>query len=96
VGCHFLLQGIFLTQGSKLSFLYWQADSLPLNHLGSPQSWEFCSFRAGLLPHFFNSLSPDLVLPDFSKQGPLCCPLKKKPTHLQRGSPEVPECCHPD
>ena len=50
----------------------------------------------GLLPHFFNSLSPDLVLPDFSKQGPLLCPLKQKPTHLQRGSPEVPECCHPD
>ena len=29
VGCHFLLQGIFLTQGSKLRFLHWQADSTP-------------------------------------------------------------------
>jgi len=28
VGCHFLLQGTFLTQGSNL-----QADSLPLSHL---------------------------------------------------------------
>ena len=29
-GCHFLLQGIFLTQGSNLHLLHWQADSLPL------------------------------------------------------------------
>ena len=36
VGCHFLLWGIFLTQGLNLSLLHWQADSLPLSHLGSP------------------------------------------------------------
>ena len=39
VGCHFLLQGIFPTQGSDLSLLcllHWQVDSLPLHHLGSP------------------------------------------------------------
>ena len=33
VDCHFLLQGIFLTQGSNLGLLrllHWQADSLPL------------------------------------------------------------------
>ena len=36
VGCHFLLQGIFSTQGSNLHLLHWQADSLPLSHLGSP------------------------------------------------------------
>ena len=37
VGCHFLLCGIFLTQGSNLclSVLCWQVDSLPLNYLGS-------------------------------------------------------------
>ena len=29
VGCHFLLQGIFPTQGSNPHFLHWQADSLP-------------------------------------------------------------------
>ena len=37
VGCHFLLQGIFLTQRSNLCllhFLYWRVDSLPLCHLG--------------------------------------------------------------
>ena len=38
VDCHFLLQGIFVTQGSKQCLLRWQADSLPLSHLGSPMS----------------------------------------------------------
>ena len=28
-GCHFLLQGIFLIQGSNLHLLHWQAGSLP-------------------------------------------------------------------
>ena len=32
VGCHFLPQGIFPTQGSNLCLLYWQVDSLPLHH----------------------------------------------------------------
>ena len=39
--CHFLLQGLFWTQGSNLPLLHllqWQKDSLPLHHLGSP-SW---------------------------------------------------------
>ena len=39
VGCYFLLQEIFLTQGGNLCLLWllhWQADSLPLSHLGSP------------------------------------------------------------
>ena len=31
VGCHFLLQGIFPTQGSNLHLLHWQLDSLPLS-----------------------------------------------------------------
>ena len=36
VGCHFLLQGIFLTQGSNLCLLIWQMDSLLQRHHGSP------------------------------------------------------------
>ena len=36
VGCHFLLQRIFLTQGSNPSLLHWQGDSLLLSHQGSP------------------------------------------------------------
>ena len=38
-GCHFLLQGIFWTQGSSLHLLcvlHWQTGSLPLCHLGNP------------------------------------------------------------
>ena len=36
VGCHFLLQGVFRSQGSNPSLprlLHWQVDSLPLRHL---------------------------------------------------------------
>ena len=39
VGCHFLLQGIFLTQGWNLHLLcllHWQAGSLPLAPPGKP------------------------------------------------------------
>ena len=38
VGCHFLLQGIFLIQGLKMHLLligmspHWHADPLPLHH----------------------------------------------------------------
>ena len=32
---HSLLQGILPTQGSNLSLLHWQADSLPLSQQGS-------------------------------------------------------------
>ena len=37
VGCHFLLQGIFPTQGSNPSLLHWQVNSLPLT------TWEHSS-----------------------------------------------------
>ena len=40
VGCHFLLQWIFPTQGSTLhllSLLHWQVDSLPAALPGKPQ-----------------------------------------------------------
>ena len=39
VGCHCLLQGIFLTRGLNpclLHLLHWQSYSLPLSHLGNP------------------------------------------------------------
>ena len=32
VGCHFLLQGIFLTKGSNPRLLHRQVDSLALSH----------------------------------------------------------------
>ena len=43
VGCHTLLQGIFSSQGWSLPLLYllhWQADSLPLSHLGRQDIFE--------------------------------------------------------
>ena len=47
VGCHFLLQGIFLTQGLNPSVPHWQADSLPLSHQGS----SFCHRVGCKRPH---------------------------------------------
>ena len=37
MGCHFLLQRIFSTQGPNSSLLHQQVDSLPLSHHGSPK-----------------------------------------------------------
>ena len=40
VGCHFLLQGIFLTQGSNLCFwslLHWEADPVPAEPLAKSE-----------------------------------------------------------
>ena len=36
MGCDFILQGIFQTEGLNLHLLHWQLDSLPLCHIGSP------------------------------------------------------------
>ena len=44
VGRHFLLQGIFLTQGSNPNLLHWQADPSPLSHQESPQ---ICMYSFG-------------------------------------------------
>ena len=38
VGCHFLLQGIFPTQGSNPHLLQWPVDSSTQHHLGGPLS----------------------------------------------------------
>ena len=38
VGCRFLLQGIFPTQGLSPDLPHWQVGSLPLSHQGSPES----------------------------------------------------------
>ena len=39
MGCHALLQGIFLTQGWNPGLMHWQVDSLPLSHQGSPKQY---------------------------------------------------------
>ena len=46
VGCHFLLQGIFPTQGRNLSLPHWQVDSLPSEPPGKPW-WLSCKESTG-------------------------------------------------
>ena len=57
-GCHFLLQGIFTTQGSNLRLLcllHWQTGSLPLMLPGKPvEMYYFKKFS--LLLHFFANI----------------------------------------
>ena len=49
VGCHALLQGIFLTLGYNLCLLcllHWQAGFSPLAHPGKPNLWKaLCKFK---------------------------------------------------
>ena len=40
VGCHFLLQGIFPTQGSNPGLPHYRQMLCPLSHQGSPQQWD--------------------------------------------------------
>ena len=61
VVCHFLLQGIFPTQGSDLHLLHWQAESLPLRLLWSPQkALYWVIFVISLLPQkTLKNISPE-------------------------------------
>ena len=43
VGCQFLLQGIFPTQGLNPGLQHWQAASLPVGHLGTPGARVLCA-----------------------------------------------------
>ena len=38
VDCHFLLQGIFLTQGSNVGLQHWRQILYSLSHPGTPES----------------------------------------------------------
>ena len=58
VGCHALLQGIFLTQGLNLSLLcllHWQAGSLPLVPPGKPRSYLIVVVKGQLNKYSLNS-----------------------------------------
>ena len=57
-GCHFLLQGIFLTQGSNpglLCLLHWQADSLLLVPPGKPYIYMHMCINFLRTQRFLNS-----------------------------------------
>ena len=60
VGCHFLFQGIFLTQGLNPRLLHWQVDYLPLCHQGSHSQglWKHFPFL-----HSFRHRSGSYFLP---------------------------------
>ena len=70
VGCHFILQGIFLTQGSDLRLLNWQVNSLPLSLLGSPSdALLMARMRISLLPQ---CLDPqDTIAPSYPGRDPV-------------------------
>ena len=55
VGCHFLLQGIFPTQGWNPHLLHWQANSSPLCHLGK-EKCEDSQFSCSLKGDFSSLL----------------------------------------
>ena len=57
VGYHFLLQGIFLTQGLNQHLLHWQVDSLPLNHVGSPYPYLAVCLVTQLCPNLCNPMN---------------------------------------
>ena len=55
VGCHSLLQWIFLTQGSNPRFLNRQADSLPSEPPGKSSPWKCVTVSYSVMP---DSLQP--------------------------------------
>ena len=59
VGCHFLFQGIFPTQGLNLSLLPWHMDSLPLSHQG--HMWLLDLEPEGILEGMWFNEWPGLV-----------------------------------
>ena len=78
VGCHFLLQGIFPTQGSNLRLLCllrWQADSSPLAPPGKPIHLLFkCAIISGNPPCLI-TLPLGTAFPRYPvEQKPRTCP----------------------
>ena len=65
MGCHFLLQGIFLTQQSNLclwGLLHWQEGSLLLSYQGSPL-YTYCGEdnSGGLVRFFIRCVNVDMA-----------------------------------
>ena len=90
VGCHALLQGIFLTQGSKLrllALLHWLAGSLPLVPPGKPQILPFSAVQ------FSRSVVSDSLRPHELQHATPPCP---SPTPgVYSNSCPLSRWCHP-
>ena len=84
VGSHFLLQGIFPTQGLNLCLLHWQADSLPLSRQGSP---------IPCLVQFSHSVVSNSLRPHGLQHARLPCP-SSTPRTCSNSCPWS-QCCHP-
>ena len=87
VGCHFLLQGIFLIQGSKLCLLHWQADYefiWSLSQVYVPMS-AYASCRCPMCVSYFrwNKIGWGLTCPSCISPGALWAlpQLYKQPSH---------------
>ena len=62
MGCHFLVQGIFPTQGLNPYLLHWQVGSLLLSHPGSPHTKLRMKPNALLMLCSFHKTKPSAVL----------------------------------
>ena len=89
VGYHFLLQGIFLTQGSNQCLLYWQVDSLPLSHQGSPVLYFKTKQKAGWPSQTHICTSPQWHAPLADKSSRAIMKKPNCPETFTRSS------CHP-
>ena len=56
MGCHFLLQGIFPTQGSNLGLPHCRQMLYRLSHQGSPSCYSFNLFSNSLFPSLDHQL----------------------------------------
>ena len=68
VGCHYLLQGIFPSQGSNLCLLHGPTDSSSLSRLGSP-SFSILLHIPHILNHCLNVIVLTLSPPVLSSSG---------------------------
>ena len=82
VGCHFLLQGIFPTQGSNLYLLHWQEDSFTTEQPGKPLN--HCTTSKFLSDLGVSQLSLWAVLTRVTMHGVL--------EYLGSGASQTPDC----
>ena len=76
VGCHFLLQMIFLTQGLNPCLVHQQVDSLPLSHQGNRLYQDRSSLCLHMSAHCCLHAEPCLTLCD-----PMDCSLPGSSVH---------------
>ena len=95
MGCHFLLQGIFPTQGLNLGLLNWQVGSLQLRHLGSLRViWGLAKPISKLLDRTSQAVS-SVTQPSQTLCDPMDCSTPGCPVHHQFPEPLKLMCIEP-